>query len=88
MKYKMTSGFETHVELKTDSKIFCSCSASFGSEPNTHCCPVCMGLPGALPSLNNKVVEFAVKAGLALNCKINEISYRKNLLAHHKYYTL
>lgn len=80
MKYKMTSGFETHVELKTDSKIFCSCSASFGSEPNTHCCPVCMGLPGALPSLNKKVVEFAVKAGLALNCKINEISYfdRKN----------
>ena len=76
----MTSGFETHVELKTDSKIFCSCSAAFGSEPNTHCCPVCMGFPGALPSLNKKVVEFAVRAGLALNCKINENSYfdRKN----------
>lgn len=80
MKYKMTSGFETHVELKTDSKIFCSCSTAFGSEPNTHCCPVCIGLPGALPSLNKRVVEFAVKAGLALNCSINEKSYfdRKN----------
>lgn len=80
MNYKMTSGFETHVELKTDSKIFCSCSTAFGSEPNSNCCPVCMGLPGALPSLNKKVVEFAVKAGLALNCKVNENSYfdRKN----------
>ncbi len=80
MKYKMTSGFETHVELKTDSKIFCGCSTAFGSKPNTHCCPVCMGLPGALPSLNKRAVEFAVKAGLALNCKINENSFfdRKN----------
>lgn len=78
--YKLTSGFETHVELKTDSKIFCSCKAHFGSEPNTHCCPVCTGMPGALPRLNKKVVEFAVKAGLALNCKINNLSYmdRKN----------
>ncbi len=78
--YKLTSGFETHVELKTNTKIFCSCSAEFGGEPNTHCCPVCIGFPGALPSLNKKVVEFAVKAGLALNCKINNLSYmdRKN----------
>ena len=80
MKYKMTSGFETHVELKTNTKIFCSCKAQFGAEPNTCCCPVCVGLPGAMPGLNKRVVEFAVRAGLALNCKINNISYmdRKN----------
>ncbi len=76
----MTAGFETHVELKTKSKIFCSCKTDFGGEPNTHCCPVCVGLPGALPSLNKAVVEYAVKAGLALNCKISNLSYmdRKN----------
>jgi len=78
--YKLTAGLETHVELKTRSKIFCGCSTEFGGEPNTHCCPVCVGLPGAMPVLNKKVVEFAVKAGLALNCKISNISYmdRKN----------
>ena len=78
--YKLTSGFETHVELKTNTKIFCCCSNEFGSEPNTRCCPVCIGLPGAMPRLNKKVVEFAVRAGLALNCKINSLSYmdRKN----------
>ena len=80
MSYRMTAGFETHVELKTATKIFCSCKAEFGASPNTQCCPVCMGLPGAMPTLNKMVVEFAVKAGLALNCKINSISYmdRKN----------
>ena len=80
MSYRMTAGFETHVELKTKSKIFCSCKTDFGGEPNTHCCPVCVGLPGALPSLNKAVVEYAVKAGLALNCKISNLSYmdRKN----------
>lgn len=78
--YKLTSGFETHVELKTNTKIFCSCSNEFGALPNTKCCPVCIGLPGAMPRLNKKVVEFAVRAGLALNCKINNLSYmdRKN----------
>ena len=78
--YKMTSGFETHVELKTNTKIFCSCSNEFGAEPNSRCCPVCVGLPGAMPRLNKSVVEFAVKAGLALNCKISNLSYmdRKN----------
>ncbi len=78
--YKMTSGFETHVELKTNTKIFCSCSNEFGAEPNSRCCPVCIGLPGAMPRLNKKVVEFAVRAGLALNCKISNLSYmdRKN----------
>lgn len=80
MKYKMTSGFETHVELKTNTKIFCSCTTDFGGEPNTHCCPVCIGLPGTLPSLNKRVVELAVKAGLALNAEISNVSYmdRKN----------
>lgn len=80
MSYRMTAGFETHVELKTKSKIFCNCKTDFGGEPNTHCCPVCVGLPGALPSLNKAVVEYAVKAGLALNCKISNLSYmdRKN----------
>ena len=80
MSYRLTAGFETHVELKTKSKIFCSCKTDFGGDPNTHCCPVCVGLPGALPSLNKAVVEFAVKAGLALNCRISNLSFmdRKN----------
>ena len=80
MKYQLTSGFETHIELKTNTKIFCSCKTDFGGEPNSQCCPVCMGLPGALPRLNKRVVEFAVKAGLALNCEISNVSYmdRKN----------
>lgn len=80
MSYRLTAGFETHVELKTKSKIFCSCKTDFGGEPNTHCCPVCVGLPGALPSLNKAVVELAVKAGLALNCRISNLSLmdRKN----------
>ena len=63
-------GLEVHVELKTASKIFCSCSTQFGGAPNTHCCPVCLGLPGALPVLNEKVLEYAVKTGLALECDI------------------
>lgn len=64
MKYRMVSGFETHVELATNTKIFCGCSTKFGASPNTHCCPVCTGQPGALPVLNKKVVEFAIRAGL------------------------
>ncbi|MDD6488742.1 MAG: Asp-tRNA(Asn)/Glu-tRNA(Gln) amidotransferase subunit GatB [Clostridia bacterium] len=80
MKYEMVAGFETHVELATNTKIFCSCTTQFGGEPNTHCCPVCIGLPGTLPKLNKKVVEYAIKAGLATNCEIAEISKmdRKN----------
>lgn len=70
-QYEMVIGLETHVELKTDSKIFCSCSTKFGSEPNTQICPVCAGFPGSLPVLNAKVVELAVRAGLATNCRIN-----------------
>ena len=73
-------GLETHVELSTESKIFCSCSTAFGGAPNSRCCPVCMGLPGALPVLNEKVVEYGVKVGLALGCTITPVSRfdRKN----------
>ncbi|MBO4337869.1 MAG: Asp-tRNA(Asn)/Glu-tRNA(Gln) amidotransferase subunit GatB [Lachnospiraceae bacterium] len=78
--YETVIGIEVHIELSTDTKIFCSCPASFGGEPNTHICPVCMGLPGALPVLNEKVLESAVKAGLALNCEIARVTCfdRKN----------
>lgn len=80
MKYELVCGLETHIELSTKTKIFCGCPASFGGEPNTHCCPICIGLPGTLPKLNREVVKLAIKAGLALNCKINIISKmdRKN----------
>ena len=78
--YKTVIGLETHAELNTKTKIFCSCPNQFGSEPNSNVCPVCLGLPGALPVLNKSVVEFAVRMGLALNCRINNVSKldRKN----------
>ena len=80
MKYQMVSGFETHVELSTATKIFCGCSTKFGAAPNTHCCPVCMGMPGTLPVVNKQVVELAAQAGLALNCEITRYNKfdRKN----------
>jgi aspartyl-tRNA(Asn)/glutamyl-tRNA(Gln) amidotransferase subunit B len=80
MDYEIVIGLEIHTELKTNSKIFCGCSTKFGSEQNTNVCPVCLGLPGVLPVINEKVVEFAVKAGLALNCEILPFSKfdRKN----------
>ncbi|MDD6571095.1 MAG: Asp-tRNA(Asn)/Glu-tRNA(Gln) amidotransferase subunit GatB, partial [Thermoflexaceae bacterium] len=68
--YETVIGLEVHVELATKTKIFCSCSTEFGGAPNTHCCPVCTGMPGVLPVLNKKVVEYAMAAGLALNCDI------------------
>ena len=78
--YETIIGLEVHCELSTKTKIFCSCPTDFGGEPNTHCCPVCMALPGSLPVLNEKVVEYAVKAGLATNCEITKVSKndRKN----------
>ena len=80
MKYETVIGLEIHAELATETKIFCGCTTRFGGEENTHCCPVCLGMPGVLPVLNRKVVEYAVKAGLATNCKINRFSKldRKN----------
>ena len=80
MQYEMVIGLETHVELSTKTKIFCGCTTAFGGEQNTHCCPVCVGLPGSLPKLNRAVVEYAVKAGLATNCQIATVSKmdRKN----------
>ena len=75
MKYETVIGLEVHVELATNTKIFCSCSAhSFGAESNTHTCPTCLGMPGTLPVLNKKVVDYAIKAGLMLGCKINPTS--------------
>lgn len=80
MKYEAVIGLEVHTELRTATKIFCSCKTSFGAEPNTNVCPVCLGLPGVLPVLNKKVLEFAVRTGLALNCEISRYSKfdRKN----------
>lgn len=80
MEYEVVVGLEVHAELATSSKIYCNCTTEFGGEPNTHCCPVCTGMPGVLPVLNRKVVEYAVKAGLATNCTISPFSKqdRKN----------
>jgi aspartyl-tRNA(Asn)/glutamyl-tRNA(Gln) amidotransferase subunit B len=75
-------GLEVHAHLLTESKIFCGCSTKFGAEPNSHSCPTCMGLPGALPVLNRKVVDFAIKLGLALHCRVN----RKSIFARKNYY--
>ena len=82
MNYEIVMGLEVHVELATKSKIFCGCSTEFGGEPNTHVCPVCSGMPGVLPVMNKKVVEYAVKAGLALNCDIT----RKNRFDRKNYF--
>src|SRR5437899_4445541 len=79
-KYEVVIGLEVHVQLLTQTKVFCGCSTKFGAPPNTNVCPVCLGLPGALPVLNKKAVEFATLAAMALNCQIRETSIfaRKN----------
>ncbi|MBW1694703.1 MAG: Asp-tRNA(Asn)/Glu-tRNA(Gln) amidotransferase subunit GatB, partial [Deltaproteobacteria bacterium] len=80
MKFEPVIGLEVHAQLKTKTKIFCSCSTSFGAPPNTHTCPVCLGMPGVLPVLNKKVVEYTLRMALATHCSIDKVSRfsRKN----------
>ncbi|HPC49787.1 MAG TPA: Asp-tRNA(Asn)/Glu-tRNA(Gln) amidotransferase subunit GatB, partial [Kiritimatiellia bacterium] len=79
-RYLVTIGLETHVQLKTLTKMFCGCSLTFGEEPNTNVCPVCLGYPGALPVMNREAVRLTVLSGLMLGCEINRHSTfdRKN----------
>ncbi|MDD4815915.1 MAG: Asp-tRNA(Asn)/Glu-tRNA(Gln) amidotransferase subunit GatB [Clostridia bacterium] len=79
-EFDIVIGLEVHAEVNTNSKVFCSCKNSFGAEPNTNCCPVCIALPGALPVLNKKAVEYTIKAGLCFGCQINDLAVfeRKN----------
>src|SRR6266702_1311014 len=80
--FEVVMGLEVHAQLLTRTKIFCGCSTAFGAEPNHHVCPVCLALPGVLPRLNEQVVEFAVRTGLALGCAIQ----RKSVFARKNYF--
>ncbi|HTP29224.1 MAG TPA: Asp-tRNA(Asn)/Glu-tRNA(Gln) amidotransferase subunit GatB [Anaeromyxobacteraceae bacterium] len=80
--FEVVIGLEVHAQLLTRSKVFCGCSTEFGGEPNAHTCPVCLAMPGALPSLNQRVVEFAIRAGLALGCTVR----RKSVFARKNYF--
>jgi aspartyl-tRNA(Asn)/glutamyl-tRNA(Gln) amidotransferase subunit B len=82
MEYEAVIGLEVHAQLLTESKLFCACSTSFGAEPNTQTCPVCLGMPGVLPVLNKKAVEFAIRAALAMNCTIAD----KSIFARKNYF--
>lgn len=82
MKFETVIGLEVHAQLKTNTKIFCGCTTAFGAESNTHTCPICLGMPGVLPVLNKKVVEFAMKMALSTNCEIN----RQNQFARKNYF--
>ena len=74
MEYEVVIGLETHAELATITKLFCGCSTKFGAEPNTHVCPICLGMPGVLPVMNKKAFEYALKAAVALDCEINRFT--------------
>ena len=80
MKYEAVIGLEIHSELKTNTKIFCSCATSFGADQNTHVCPVCLGLPGVLPVVNKRVVEFAIKAGHSIVQLINSVNLIEKII--------
>ncbi|HIE07778.1 MAG TPA: Asp-tRNA(Asn)/Glu-tRNA(Gln) amidotransferase GatCAB subunit B, partial [Desulfarculaceae bacterium] len=82
MDYEIVIGLEVHCQLLTETKIFCGCSTNFGNLPNQNTCPVCTGMPGALPVLNRKVVDFAIRAGLATDCSIT----RENVFARKNYF--
>jgi aspartyl-tRNA(Asn)/glutamyl-tRNA(Gln) amidotransferase subunit B len=80
--FEAVIGLEVHAQLSTNSKIFCGCSTKFGEDPNTQACPVCLGLPGSLPVLNKKVIEYAIKAALSTGCEIPE----KSIFARKNYF--
>ncbi|MFC1617622.1 Asp-tRNA(Asn)/Glu-tRNA(Gln) amidotransferase GatCAB subunit B, partial [Candidatus Margulisiibacteriota bacterium] len=82
MEFEVVIGIEVHAQLKTKSKLFCACPTDFGKSPNTNVCPVCLAMPGCLPVLNKKAVEYAVRAGIALNCEIQ----KKSVFARKNYF--
>ncbi|MFN3407334.1 MAG: Asp-tRNA(Asn)/Glu-tRNA(Gln) amidotransferase GatCAB subunit B, partial [Caldimicrobium sp.] len=74
MEFEPVIGLEVHIQLKTESKLFCNCSSKFGAEPNSQVCPICTGQPGVLPVINRKAIEYTLKLALALGCRINPTS--------------